>query len=221
MTKIGKNFSMGPAALDYAGLFKEVSACLEQARQINVRAVNAVMTATYWLMGQRLVEFEQKGRHRAAYGDALLDRLAEDLNRKFGRGFSRRNLQQMRLFYQAWPIRQTLSAELGVSDKRQTVSAVSALEAPDFPLPWSHYVRLLSVKNMLARSFYETEALRGGWSVRQLDRQINSQFYERTALSRNKEAMLLKGGKAQAGDVVTAEEAIKDPLPMRARCICT
>ena len=80
-----------------------------------------------------------------------------------------------------------------------------------FPLPWSAYVRLLAVKNEHARRFYETEALQGGWSVRQLDRQINSQFYERTALSKNKVSMLAKGSQAQLGDTVTPEEGIKDP----------
>jgi predicted nuclease of restriction endonuclease-like (RecB) superfamily len=80
-----------------------------------------------------------------------------------------------------------------------------------FPLPWSAYVRLLAVKNESARRFYETEALRGGWSVRQLDRQIQSQFYERTALSRNKAAMLAKGARARPEDAVTPEEEVKDP----------
>ena len=80
--------------------------------------------------------------------------------------------------------------------KPQTASGVFPelpVLAQAFPLPWSAYVRLLSVKNSQARAFYETEALRGGWSVRQLDRQIGSQFYERTALSTNKAAMLAKG----------------------------
>jgi predicted nuclease of restriction endonuclease-like (RecB) superfamily len=83
--------------------------------------------------------------------------------------------------------------------------------AARFPLPWSAYVRLLSVKNEQARRFYETEALRGGWSVRQLDRQVNSQFYERTALSRNKSTMLTKGAVALPEDAVTPDEAVKDP----------
>lgn len=83
--------------------------------------------------------------------------------------------------------------------------------AAAFPLSWSHYVRLLSVKNGHARKFYEEETLRGGWSVRQLDRQINSQFYERTALSCNKVAMLVKGSKHKVGDAFTPEEEIKDP----------
>jgi len=80
-----------------------------------------------------------------------------------------------------------------------------------FPLPWSAYVRLLSVTSEPARKFYETEALRGGWSVRQLDRQINSLFYERTALSRNKAKMLSKGTAAKPEDAIAPEEEIKDP----------
>lgn len=80
-----------------------------------------------------------------------------------------------------------------------------------FALPWSAYARLLTVKDDHARQFYETESLRGGWSVRQLDRQINSQFYERTALSKNKAAMLIKGAVPKPGDAVTPDDAIKDP----------
>lgn len=82
---------------------------------------------------------------------------------------------------------------------------------PRFPLPWTHYVGLLAVKSAPARAFYELEALRGGWTSRQLDRQIQSQFYERTALSRDKAAMLRKSTRARTDDAVTAEEEIKDP----------
>lgn len=164
------------------------------------------------------MEFEQGGKDRAAYGDALIQRLSTDLSARFGRGFSRQNLQQMRMFYQAWPmnqIRQTLSGESVPPPIRQTLSAISAGQAPlaqAFPLPWSAYVRLLSVKSPAARNFYETEALRCGWSVRQLDRQINSQFYERIALSRNKAAMLPKAEHAESGDAITPEQALKDPF---------
>ena len=115
----------------------------------------------------------------------------------------------------ALDILQTPSREstVGTTDPqllRETVGLSALAEA--FPLPWSAYVRLLSVRNELARQFYETEALRGGWSVRQLERQINSQFYERTALSRKKAAMLEKAGQIAGGDVLTPEEAIKDPF---------
>ncbi|MBI4354328.1 MAG: hypothetical protein HY595_03745, partial [Candidatus Omnitrophica bacterium] len=118
--------------------------------------VNAIITATYWEIGRRIVEYEQSGKKRAEYGEALLKRLSSDLTSKFGRGFSERNLEQMRLFYLGWPISQTVSA------KSQPAPA------PRFPLSWSHYVRLLSVEDPQARAFYEREALRGGWSIRQL-----------------------------------------------------
>lgn len=111
---------------------------------------------------------------------------------------------------QKWP---TASAGFWDQQKWQTVSAESSLNhlAPHFPLPWSAYVRLLSVKSSRAREFYEMEALRGGWTVRQLDRQINSQFYERTALSKDKAAMLKKGMSVQYNDTPLPEEEIKDP----------
>jgi len=171
------------------------------------------MTAAYWQIGQRIVEFEQGGKARAEYGKELIERLAVDLSTRYGRGFSVRNVWQMRAFYLAWPILQTAPAESENSEIPQTVSAESSLSciASCFALPWSAYVRLLSVKNEHAREFYETEALRGGWSVRQLDRQIDSQFYERTALSRNKATMLSKGQEAIATETVRPEQAIKDP----------
>ena len=204
----------------YSKFVAEVSRLLESSRRMSARAVNTVMTATYWDLGRRIVEFDQAGEKRAAYGEQLLERLAADLTAQFGRGFSLRNLRSFRLFYLNWPIRQTVSAESGaVADNaiRQTPSAESAppplraLSAA-FPLPWSHYVRLLSVKSPDARRFYEAEALRGGWSERQLDRQIASLFYERTALSRNKAAMLTKGATARPEDRVSANEEVKDPL---------
>ena len=100
--------------------------------------------------------------------------------------------------------------------KRQTASGKSSAaekqSSPQFPLPWSYYVRLLSVKSKEARGFYEIEALRGGWSARQLDRQIPTQFYERTALSRNRAAWMRKGQRTLPEDRLTAEEEIKDPM---------
>jgi len=219
-----------PNQADYVAVHTDIVVLLEAARHAAARSVNALMTASYWEIGRRIVEFEQGGQERAAYGDALIERLAFDLGSRFGRGFSRQNLQQMRLFYLAWSlehmsqtasaklpipnIRQTLSGELAASplpNTRRQSSDLAAL-AQAFPLPWSAYVRLLSVKNPQARAFYETETLRCGWSVRQLDRQVNSQFYERTALSHNKAAMLEKGEVAEPGDAITPEQAIKDPF---------
>ena len=201
----------------YQSIFGDVSSIIDEARQTAARSVNAVMTAAYWMIGQHIVEFEQSGEERAEYGTALIKRLAEDLTQRFGRGFGAVNLSQMKRFYLLWSserILQTPSEKLGDAENMPATSAESTLIsiASRFPLPWSAYVRLLSVKNINAREFYETEALRGGWSVRQLDRQINSQFYERTALSKNKAAMLTKGQKAQSEDRVLPEEEIKDPF---------
>ena len=211
------------------------------------------MTATYWEIGRQIVEGEQAGGRRAAYGKKLLKLLSGDLSARFGRGFSERNLKYMRAFYMGWPFSQTAFAESPPTDGmisqenlgelienlrggiRQTLSAefispfvssscnprceiaqtVSAQFSPGnqrFPLPWSHYVELLAVESPEGRAFYEAEALRGGWGVRQLRRQISSRFYERTLLSRNKAAMLRKGGKPLPADAVSPEEEIKDPL---------
>lgn len=248
------------AAEPYRGLLGGIETLLGEARRTSARAVNALMTATYWEIGRRVVEYEQGGKARAEYGETLLKQLAADLTSRFGRGFGVDNLQRFRVFYLTYPpqlIYATASRISGVrpvagdlprilstpsrnssasnyatasrkslagkerptpsgkSDAAifQTLSEESTLGqlASRFLLPWSAYVRLLSVKNEHARSFYETEALRGGWSVRQLDRQIQSQFYERTALSRNKAAMLTKGAPPQAGDAVAPEEEVKDP----------
>ncbi len=201
----------------YQSIFGDVSSIIDEARQTAARSVNAVMTAAYWMIGQHIVEFEQSGEERAEYGTALIKRLAEDLTQRFGRGFGAVNLSQMRRFYLLWPserIFQIPSEKLGDTENMPETSAESSLAsiASRFPLPWSAYVRLLSVKNINAREFYETEALRGGWSISQLNRQINSQFYERTALSKNKAAMLTKGQKVQPEDQVLPEEEIKDPF---------
>ena len=230
----------------YESVLGDISNVINAAKRSAARSVNCFMTAAYWLIGRRIVEYEQGGKERAQYGEELLARLSVDLAARFGRGFSRRNLQDMRLFYLAYPperIWQTLSAksdelekygaplhvsadhaahpkrqtpfgEIGTAEKKQTASAElnPIVLAACFPLPWSSYVRLLSVKNEIAMRFYETEALRGGWSVRQLDRQINTQFYERTALSRNKATMLSRGEKARPEDRIHPAEEIKDPF---------
>lgn len=216
----------------YGDLVGGIAGMLEAARRNSVRAVNAIMTGTYWEIGRRIVENEQHGSERAEYGVVLLKELGRDLTARFGRGFGWRNLFQMRAFYLSFPDEklQTLSAislggEFPASGKYATLSRISGPAilqtasaefdltqiAERFPLPWSSYVRLLAVKNENARAFYEAECLRHGWSVRQLNRQIQSQFYERTALSRNKAAMLAKGARPQPSDAISPEEAIKDP----------
>lgn len=201
-----------PQSADYSSVHADIVALLEAARRTAARSVNALMTASYWEIGRRIVEFEQGGQERAEYGSALLKRLSADLTARFGRGFGIYNLQQMRLFYQAWP---TEKIYWTLSNKSVTTPMGDSPDLPTlaqaFPLPWSAYVRLLSVREEEARAFYEAEALRGGWSVRQLDRQISTQFYTRALLSKNKRVMLEKGNQPQPSDLVTPDEAVKDP----------
>jgi predicted nuclease of restriction endonuclease-like (RecB) superfamily len=222
----------------YQAVLADVVRLVDAARRGVVRSVNAIMTATYWAIGRRIVEQEQHGAARAGYGEELIVRLSKDLQSRFGRGFGRANLFQMRAFYleyrEIFPTTsgqylpaavsekvQTVSGQslpAAVSKKVQTVSGQSAARdnlaaiAGRFPLPWSHYARLLTVRNPEARKFYEREALRGGWTIRQLGRQIDSQFYERTILSKNKAAMLRRGGVQVPDDALTPEEEIKEPF---------
>src|ERR1700710_222262 len=152
------------APRDYAGLHKGLISVVESARRTAARNVNAVMTAAYWEIGRRIVGSEQGGQARAGYGQALIARLADDLTRRFGRGFGKANLASMRAFYLAWPateIFQTVSGKSTAPINVQTASGKSrpakdvvdaTTTAPDymalstrFTLPWSAYVRLLSV----------------------------------------------------------------------------
>ena len=163
---------------------------LDAARRTSALAVNALVTAAYSEIGRRIVECEQGGKEQAEYGQTLVIRLAADLTQRFGRGFNKSNLYQMRHFYLAYQDSfQTLSGKSGDASPNtnsqqifQTPSGISDAHVPEqslrastrsllpslqtrFPLPWSHYVLLLKVDKPEARKFYEVEALRGGWSV--------------------------------------------------------
>ncbi len=118
-----------PNTAGYDGIRSDIVALLESARHAAARSVNALMTASYWEIGRRIVEFEQGGENRAAYGQALLKRLSADLSASFGRGFGVVNLQQMRNFYLAWPVKQiyqTVSDKSSAPRKLQIPSAISA-----------------------------------------------------------------------------------------------
>lgn len=181
------------------------------------------------------MEYEQGGRERAGYGQEILARLSSDLTTRHGRGFSERNLRQMRTFYLGWEIRQTPSAEFEARVECPALSGEASgqmIPAPPaqsrmlqrasanpnpralpsaFPLSWSHYVCLMSVEKRHVRAFYENEAIRGGWSVRQLDRQIGTRFFERFAHSRHSERLLARGRRADPEDAATPEGEVRDP----------
>lgn len=219
---IRKKTRLDRSAPGYDAVLADVVALIEAGRRAAVRSSNVIMTATYWGVGRRIVEEEQHGAARAEYGEELIPRLSRDLQARFGRGYGPANLANMRSFYLGHrEILQTASGKSLPGSPAQIFQTPSGKFASDdalarvaghFPLPWSCYVRLLSVKSAEARRFYEGEALRGGWTVRQLNRQIGSQFYERTALSKNKAAMLRKGQQQTPDDVMTPEESIKDPF---------
>lgn len=220
----------------YSSLLADLASVIEQGRKTAVRYVNTALVATYWLVGRRIVEYEQKGKERAEYGEALLEHLAVDLTKKFGKGFGRENLRLMRQFflvYQQTQISQTMSGKLSIERNKQTLSAelitksqtpsgkskgiytlYSQSEIPhilyaQFPLSWSHYCLLMRLNESFKREFYETECIQGNWSVRQLDRQIQSMLYERTALSKKKLTVIAKAHEKPIA--LKPEDEIKDP----------
>ena len=170
-------------------IYQEIHELLHKARQNIISNVNSTMTKTYFLIGKRIVEEEQDGNKRAEYGKKLMKTLSEKLTKEFGRGFSQRNLEQMRIFYLRYSISQTVSAE--------------------FKLSWSHYLILMRMEDIDARNFYEIEAFENNWSLRELKRQVNSSLYERLVLSKNKEKVKELAVKGQI--IEKAQDIIKDP----------
>jgi predicted nuclease of restriction endonuclease-like (RecB) superfamily len=198
-------------AVDYDKVLSGVVELLDAARRASARVVNSLMTATYWEIGRRIVEHEQAGKERAAYGAELLTRLSADLTKRFGRGFSVDNLERARKFFLTFASAKKSATSLRKSPSGEVADQLRAF-AERFPLPWSHYTRLLRLRSAYAVEFYHTEAVRGGWTVKQLERQMNSQFYERIAISRNKAGMLVKGQRQLPEDTVTADDEIRNPF---------
>ena len=170
-------------------IYQEIHDLLHNARQNIISNVNSTMTKTYFLIGKRIIEEEQNGNKRAEYGKKLMKILSEKLTKEFGRGFSQRNLEQMRIFYLRYSISQTVSAE--------------------FKLSWSHYLILMRMEDINARNFYEIEAFENNWSLRELKRQVNSSLYERLVLSKDKEKVKELAVKGQI--IEKAQDIIKDP----------
>jgi hypothetical protein len=161
-----------------AVLLSDVSRLLEHARQSAGLAVSAVMSVAYWQFGRRIAQQVQKASDRASYGEELVTSPAKDLTMHFGRGFSRTNVFQMGLFFLAYREKiKTLSECSGSESIVPTPSGLSSGH-PACPLSRSHYVRLLTVPETQARTYYEHESLRGGWSVRKLDRLPFEEIYK-------------------------------------------
>jgi predicted nuclease of restriction endonuclease-like (RecB) superfamily len=186
---------MAAAKIKYNDLLRNIGSAIETGRANALSALNEQILLTYWDIGNHIVEFEQHGSERAVYGTALINNLSKDLKIRHGRGFSRSNIQLMRLFYIKYPKFRTS----GKSGKSRTSGK----------LTWSHYCELLIVSDNLARVFYEQQAGRESWSVRELKRQINSALFQRLALSKDKKGVMALAAKGQL--ITNAGDLVKDP----------
>ncbi|MDQ2863445.1 MAG: PDDEXK nuclease domain-containing protein [Bacteroidota bacterium] len=178
---------MKAAKNKYNELLDSIGLAIEQARQNAIKAVNTELVKANWEIGRHIIEYEQHGQERADYGSELLTKLSKDLRQRYGKGFGRRNILDMRRFYLAYQKWQTVSAKLS----------------------WSHYIALISVSDETARRFYEKHTVNENLSVRELERQIDSSLFERLALSKDKKGVLQLSEK---GHIVShPTEAVKDP----------
>ena len=218
-------------------LFQQVVALLKNAQQQVIRTINSTMVYTYFEIGRMIVEDEQNGKERAAYGKQVLKELSKELTKEFGKGFSLSNLEQIRKFYMIYSksetlsrifeiqktqsvivepeflIPQTLSTELDLQ-KTQTPSTEFENSKTQtlfsfFKSTWSHYSFLMRIDDEQERSFYEIETEKNNWSVRELKRQYDSALYTRLALSRDKEGILKLSQEGQL--IEKPKDIIKDP----------
>jgi predicted nuclease of restriction endonuclease-like (RecB) superfamily len=175
--------------IEKADFYTEIKTILHTARNKAFKSVNFLMVEAYWNIGRRIVEEEQQGEKRAEYGAHLLRDLAKFLTAEFGQGFSEQSLRNMRQFYLSFPIRSTLWSEL----------------------TWSHYKLLIRVGNEKARGFYGEEAVSSNWSVRALERQINSLYYERLLSSKEKSIVIDEMKEKTNQLSLNPQDFLKDP----------
>ena len=172
---------------DIIHLYSEVKNIIMSARQNAVRSVDFCRVQMYWEIGRRILDEEQKGKERADYGSYLLKNLALKLEPDFGSGFSVRQLERSRQFYKMYPIASALRSQFN----------------------WTQYKLLIAIPDGYKREYYELETLNNCWTARELERQINSQLYERLLLSNDKEKVLAVARKERIPQ--TPQEVIKDP----------
>lgn len=174
-------------SVHYPELVSTIGDLLQQSRQQAARAINTTLLQTYWQIGRHIVEFEQKGKLKAEYGEELLLKLSRDLTTLYGKGFSRSNLTYMRRLFIKFPNSETLSHKLS----------------------WSHYFEILKADSDLEIGFYIQQCEKERWSVRELKRQMKSMLFHRLALSKDKEGVMALSQKGL--DIQKPEDIIKDP----------
>jgi len=170
-------------------LINELKNIIHIAKTTIVSTVNTTMVHTYWQIGKMLVVEEQQGEKRAKYGKAQLENISEELTKEFGKGFDGRNLRNMRQFYLTFPIWQSVNAKLS----------------------WTHYVRLIRIKNKDAREWYILESIENNWSARALDRQISKLYYERLLSSREKLPLKQEAKEKTKPLELSPKDILRDP----------
>jgi len=175
-------------ALD-KNLLNELKSIIQLAKTNVVTVVNTTMVQTYWQIGKMLVEDEQQGKKRAKYGKQQLQHISNELTKEFGKGFDVSNLRNMRRFYIAFPIRETVSPKLS----------------------WSHYCKLIKIENKTAREWYIKEAIENSWSVRALERQISKLYYERLLASQEKAPLQQEAKEKTKPLQVDVKDYLRDP----------
>ena len=202
-------------------LFNKISALIEEARQRVSTTVNIAEVYTKYNVGRYIVEDEQKGNDRAEYGKRVLQRLSEKLTEKYGKGWSIETLTLTRKFYQIYTNSVNsvyeISSESSQLVNSKIVNSVyeiqpSSSEPHKFVLSWSHYLILMRIKDANARSFYEIECAKQNWSIRWLQRQVNSSLYERLALSKDKDEVIRLATEGQV--VEKPADIIKNPITL-------
>lgn len=186
------------------GFLESVSAVLEQAQKNVKTAVNLSMVYAYYEIGRMIVEEEQQGENRAAYGKQILGELSSYLTKAFGKGFSVGNLKNIRQFYKVYSIDQIGETVFSQFENLPTVST-----GRKFFLSWSHYLVLMRINDVDERHFYEIEAVKNDWSLSEMKRQFNSALYQRLLLSTDKGKVYSLALEGQKFD--SAKDAVKDP----------
>lgn len=193
---------------------ERVITLIEEARRKVASAANVALVYTYYEIGRMIVEDEQGGKERAAYGDKTLAELSEKLTAKFGKGWSIANLKLMRQFFITYS--NSLNTVYPIGTPNGQAAPLPANETihtmGDFTLSWSHYLVLMRIADPAARGFYEKEAAEGQWSLRQMSRQIGSQLYERSLKHKGEVGVTELMRKASRPEV--AEEPLKDPYTL-------
>ena len=182
----GKNITVSQSKDNF---YTQIKTILQSARDRAYTQVNFIMVEAYWHIGQQIVEEEQRGEDRAKYGSYLIKELSSKLTQEFGKGFTQQNLRNMRQFYNCFPIRSTLCSELS----------------------WSHYRLIIRIENKNAREWYIDESAKSNWSVRALERQIGTHYYERILASKEQESVKLEAIEKTKDLQLTPKDIIKDP----------